>query len=100
MYHVNIPAYTYKLSDITTKSFDNRRFTMRDIGKLEKRIEKLEYYTVLSLLEQDTFNAQVRDEFGNDRFKNGILVDNFEGHGVGNTSSIDYKCSIDTQTGS
>ena len=99
LYHLNIPAYTYKLSDVTTKSFDNRRFTMRDIGKLEKRIEKLEYYTVLSLLEQDTFNTQVRDEFGNDRFKNGILVDNFEGHGVGNTSSIDYKCSIDTQTG-
>ena len=99
LYHLNIPAYTYSLSDITSKSFDNRRYTMRDIGKLEKRVEKLEYYTVLSLLEQDTFNTQVRDEFGNDRFKNGILVDNFEGHGVGNTSSIDYKCSIDTQTG-
>ena len=51
-----------------------------------------------SLLEQDTFNTQVRDEFGNDRFKNGILVDNFEGHGVG-TASTDYKCAIDTQTG-
>ena len=99
LYHVNVPAYTYQITDITSKSFDNRRYTMRDIGKLEKRIEKLEYYTVLSLLEQDTFNTQVRDEFGNDRFKNGILVDNFEGHNVGNTASIDYKCSIDTQTG-
>lgn len=99
LYHLNIPAYTYNIADITPKSFDNRRYTMRDIGKLEKRIEKLEYYTVLSLLEQDTFNIQVRDEFGNDRFKNGILVDNFEGHNVGNTASIDYKCSIDTQTG-
>jgi hypothetical protein len=99
LYHINIPAYTYSLEDITSKSFDNRRYTMRDIGKLEKRIEKLEYYTVLSLLEQDTFNSQVKDEFGNDRFKNGILVDNFEGHGVGNTISTDYKCAIDTQTG-
>jgi len=99
LYHLNIPAYTYSLSDITSKSFDNRRYTMRDIGKLEKRVEKLEYYTVLSLLEQDTFNTQVRDEFGNDRFKNGILVDNFEGHGVGNTASSDYRCSIDTQLG-
>ena len=99
LYHLNIPAYTYSISDITSKSFDNRRYTMRDIGKLEKRVEKLEYYTVLSLLEQDTFNSQVRDEFGNDRFKNGILVDNFEGHGVGNTTSSDYKCSIDTQLG-
>lgn len=99
LYHLNIPAYTYSLSDITSKSFDNRRYTMRDIGKLEKRVEKLEYYTVLSLLEQDTFNTQVRDEFGNDRFKNGILVDNFEGHGIGNTASTDYRCAVDTQLG-
>jgi len=99
LYYFNIPAYTFNIFDIKTKSIDNRRYTMRDIGKLEKRIEKLEYYTVLSLLEQDTFNTQVRDEFGNERFKNGILVDNFEGHNIGNTNSIDYSCSIDMQTG-
>ena len=99
LYHVNVPAYTYNISDITTKSFDNRRYTMRDIGKLEKRVEKLEYYTVLSLLEQDTFNTQIKDEFGNDRFKNGIIVDNFEGHGIGNTTSLDYNCAVDMQSG-
>ena len=99
LYYFNIPAYTFSLNDIQIKSIDNKRYTMRDIGKLEKRIEKLEYYTVLSLLEQDTFNTQVRDSFGNERFKNGVLVDNFEGHNVGNTNSLDYSCSIDTQTG-
>ena len=99
LYHLNIPAYTYSIDDVNIKKYDNRRYTMKDIGSLEKRIEKLEYYTVLSLLEQDTFNKQVRDEFGNERFKNGILVDNFEGHNIGNTLSQDYKCSIDTQTG-
>lgn len=99
LYYFNIPAYTFNVSDVKTKSIDNRRYTMRDIGKLEKRIEKLEYYTVLSLLEQDTFNSQVRDEFGNERFKNGILVDNFEGHNIGNTNSIDYSCAIDVQSG-
>lgn len=97
--YFNIPAYTFNISDIHVKNIDNKRYTMRDIGKLEKRIEKLEYYTVLSLLEQDTFNTQVRDEFGNERFKNGVLVDNFEGHNIGNTKSADYSCSIDTQTG-
>jgi len=99
LYTLNIPAYTANVSDIKIRSFDNRRYTMRDIGKLVKRIEKLEYYTTLSLLEQDTFNAQVRDENGNERFKNGIIVDNFEGHNVGNTLSTDYACSVDTQTG-
>ena len=33
------------------KAIDNRRYTMRDIGGLAKRIENVEYYTQLSLLE-------------------------------------------------
>ena len=55
---------------------------MRDIGKLEKRIERLEYYTTLSILEQQALNMQVKDEIGLDRFKSGFVVDNFEAHKV------------------
>ena len=40
---------------------------------------------------------QIKDEIGLDRFKSGFIVDNFEGHGIGNIKSADYKCSIDTQ---
>ena len=70
---------------------------MRDIGKLEKRIDRLEYYTTLSILEQQALNMQVKDEIGMDRFKSGFFVDNFEAHQVGNLSSLDYNCSINTQ---
>jgi hypothetical protein len=70
---------------------------MRDIGKLEKRIERLEYYTTLSILEQQALNMQVKDEIGLDRFKSGFFVDNFEAHKVGNLSSLDYRCAVDSQ---
>ena len=40
---------------------------------------------------------QIRDSIGFDRFKTGFVVDNFETHGVGEVSSADYRCSIDTQ---
>ena len=70
---------------------------MRDIGKLEKRIERLEYYTTLSILEQQALNMQIRDSIGFDRFKTGFVVDNFETHGVGEVSSADYRCAVDTQ---
>ena len=52
LYTLEIPAYTLDTEDITITRVDNRRFTMRDIGKLENRIENLEYYTQLSLLEK------------------------------------------------
>lgn len=77
------------------KLVKNDRFTMRDIGVIRDRVEKLEYYTTLSLLEKETKDLTIRDESGNDRFKNGFLVDSFIGHAVGNVYDPDYKIAID-----
>jgi hypothetical protein len=85
--------------DIDVTVIDNRRYTMRDIGKLESRIKTLEYYTTLSLLETDTSLYQIKDSQGFDRFKNGFVVDNFTGHKVGNPLDSDYKVSMDFQKG-
>jgi hypothetical protein len=74
---------------------DNRRYTMRDIGKLERRIENLEYYTALSLLEQETSRMSITDANGNVRFKNGFLVDSFNSFESADTNSPDFSCSID-----
>lgn len=83
-------------TSVSIQVIDNKRYTMRDIGKLEQRIANVEYYTALSLLEQETKSMTILDSTGLDRYKNGFLVDSFNGHGVGNSTSIDYKCSIDS----
>jgi len=72
---------------------------MRDIGRLEHRLENIEYYTQLSLLESDAKNLQIQDADGFDRFKNGIIVDNFSGHGIGDVSDNDYSISMDLAQG-
>lgn len=95
LYQFDIPAYTYESEDVKIKYIENKRYTMSDIGKLENRIANMEYYTSLSLLEKDTTDLLLKDANGNDRFKNGILVDSFLGHNVGDVSNYDYKCSID-----
>ena len=97
LFYAYIPAFTKTSKDVRVTPVDNRRYTMRDIGKLEKRIERLEYYTTLSILEQQALNMQVKDEIGLDRFKSGFFVDNFEAHKVGNLRSLDYKCAVDPQ---
>jgi len=97
LYYMYIPAFTQSGKDVRITPVDNRRYTMRDIGKLEKRIERLEYYTTLSILEQQALNMQITDAAGVNRFKSGFIVDNFETHRIGSLKSIDYKCSIDTQ---
>ena len=97
LYYVYIPAFTETGKDVRITPVDNRRYTMRDIGKLEKRIERLEYYTTLSILEQQALNMQITDSAGVNRFKSGFIVDNFETHRIGSLKSLDYKCSVDTQ---
>ena len=99
MFELFIPAYTKSLDRIRVRSFDHRRFTMKDIGKINNRVTNLERITSLSLLESDTQSKQVLDADGFDRFKSGFLVDNFRGHKIGDVNHPDYKCSIDTGMG-
>ena len=83
----------------SVEKIKNDRYTMRDIGALKERIDNLEYYTSLNLLEKDAKSLLIPDVNGLDRFKNGILVDSFTGHNVGNVFDSDYKISIDSAEG-
>ena len=95
---ITLPAYLYyprKEAKITL--VDNRRYTMRDIGKLEDRIENLEIVTSLTLLELDTKTLQVQDADGLTRFKSGFFVDDFKDNvlfGPGTKADIDVNQSL------
>jgi len=98
LYILRNPAYVANTSDVNIQYINNRRYTMRDIGTIEKRVENLEYYNTLSLLEQETFAKQdltILDSQNLPRFKNGILVDSFSGHSVADIFRSDYKAAID-----
>jgi hypothetical protein len=99
LYNLTLEPYTFGTlsNNVQVNRIDNKRYTMRDIGKLEKRIDNLEYYTSLSLLEQQTESLNIIDADGLDRFKNGFIVDNFAGHNTGDSTSPDYLCSIDME---
>ncbi|CAB5221584.1 Domain of unknown function DUF4815 [uncultured Caudovirales phage] len=99
LYNLSLEAYTFTTtaSSVKVEKIDNKRYTMRDIGKLETRINNLEYYTSLSLLEQQTESLKITDSNLQDRFKNGFIVDNFSNQNVGDTNSTDYLCAIDME---
>ena len=99
LYNLTLEPYTFATTNtnVQISRMDNKRYTMRDIGKLEKRIDNLEFYTSLSLLEQQTESLDIIDADGLNRFKNGFIVDNFSGHNTGDTTSPDYLNSIDME---
>ena len=95
LYTINFPAYVLSPEDVNFETIDNRRYTMRDIGEINKKIDRVEYYTQLSLLETAAQALQIQDSNGFDRFKNGFIVDNFDGHGIGEVTNGSHRCSID-----
>ena len=90
-----IPAYPSLPSEVKIKLLKNKRFTMRDVAKMNERLERLEYFTALSFLEKQATDTTELDADGLDRFKNGILVDPFTGWAVASTSNDGKNCSID-----
>jgi len=90
-----IPPYVMDINDIYVQQYDNRRYTMSDIGLLDKRLSNVEYYTSLNLLEVDTNTLTITDENGFNRFKNGFVVDSFQDFTVSDLQNVDFKSSID-----
>ncbi len=95
LFIVKLPPYTFNVEDIESRYIENKRYTMSDIGEIELRVQRLEYYTSLTLLERETDALTILDASGEDRFKNGILVDSFQGHNIGDILNPDYDISID-----
>ena len=78
----------------------HKRYTMFDISRLETRIQNIEFYTQLSLLETDTANLNIKDAVtGLDRFKSGFFVDNFRSHGSHAITHPNFRASIDKSQG-
>jgi len=94
---ITLPAYLYDPNDANISLVDNRRYTMRDIGKLEDRIENLERVTSLSLLEVNTQTLQVQDSQGNNRFKTGFFVDDFKNNSLINLDVSSIQVNTDSQ---
>ena len=90
LYELSIPAYTFSSSDISVNKLNYKRYTMKDISNLEKRVENLEYYTQLNLLES---NLQGKEFL--DKFKSGYIVDNFDSLTTSDTETTLHAIAID-----
>lgn len=99
IYNIELFPYTHNNTNIETDVIKNDRYRMKDIATLERRIENIEYYTALSLLEQDALGIDIKDSNGLDRFKNGILVDGFTDTIPSNIVHSEYRSAIDATRG-
>ena len=94
-----LPPYVYNVNDIKIITNTHKRYTMKDISRLDDRISNVEYYTALSLLEADTQNLTITDPSTNlNRFKCGFFVDNFSSYNGGDITNQIYRASVDANS--
>ena len=97
LYKFRLNPYTFDTSDLISTFIPNKRFTMKDIGKLEQRVTDLFELTTLSLLESNTDSLTVLDANGNTRTKAGFIADNFSSFSFSDIDNEEYRASIDPQ---
>ena len=98
---IDIPAYTRYIEDVVVTTINNRRYTMKDIGDLDKRLRNVETAISLTALESNVFNASVTDDENRQRFKSGFVTDDFVDIGAtaGDFNNIENNIAYDTQMG-
>ena len=100
LYDIPLPPYTFNMQTVNMEKFDYKRYQMKDIASLERRIQRMEEAVTLNMLEQNAINVEVKDAVtGLDRFKNGIITDTFIDHSRGDTAHPKYQAAIDPDLG-
>ena len=99
LFNVRVNGFTIDKDDVQIKRAENKRYTMQDIAQLEDRIDAVEYFTNISLLEQQAKSSPILDSDGVEIPKKGILVDGFKGHSVSDVQDPMYSASIDFERG-
>jgi hypothetical protein len=97
---LTVPAYTHSADDVVVTPVDNRRFTMSEIGKIQKRVDEVEVFTKLSIKESEISSRSLKSTTSvSEPIKTSILLDEFYGHSIADVSDSGHRCSIDYERG-
>ena len=114
---IGLPAYLFDVDDAKITLSEHKRYTMKDIAELERRIKNLEYYYKLLMEEQEAMNLKITslikadadDPSGGgekdpvapavERPKAGVIVDSFQDFLTADQEDPEFKCAIDKEEG-
>lgn len=93
---VRLPQYTTSVA-----ATQNKRYTMKDIERLDSKITQLQYYSLLSTLEQETKGRVLPSETDGsvERFKNGFFADPLVDYSFVDIADAERRIAIDTTKG-
>lgn len=94
LYVMYLPPYVNDVNDIRLQYIENKRYTMKDIAKIDKRVDRIEYYTALNSIENKAFDDTSQYEDGTEKEKFGIIGENFRNYNIADYRNPDFNCSM------
>lgn len=92
---LEIPPYTVNAFDVIISYEDNKRYTMRDIGRIEDLAINLEKAVRLQTIEVAILRNIITNEDGDILLKTGILAEDFTSLDKSDLVSGYFSCAID-----
>jgi len=95
LYTIKLPPYVADVREIKTIYNENRRFTMKDISSIEKRLQKVEFFTSLNNVENLALADKTQYEDGTEKEKYGIVGENFRNFNIADYKSSDFNAALE-----
>ena len=95
LYIITLPAYTGNVFQIQAQYIEHKRYTMQDVGVLDKRIQALELQSTLNALEQQAIQEKILYQDGiTPKGQYGIVADDFGSYTVCDNQNVDLRCHM------
>lgn len=94
LYVIYLPPYVHDMREVSLKYVENKRYTMKDISKIDKRLERVEYYTSLNNIEGRALSDPAL--FLDDKTKKekyGIVGEDFRNFNIADYKNRDFSVS-------
>jgi hypothetical protein len=95
LYTIKLPPYVADVREIRTIYNENRRFTMKDISSIEKRLQKVEFFTSLNNVENLALSDKTQYEDGTEKEKYGIVGENFRNFNIADYKNADFNAALE-----
>ena len=95
LYTIKLPPYVADVREIRSVYNENKRFTMKDIAAIEKRVEKVEFFTSLNNVENLAMSDKTQYEDGTEKEKYGLVGENFKNFNIADYKNPDFNAALE-----
>ena len=94
LYTISLPPYVSNINEIRLNYKENRRYTMKDISSIDKRLQKVEFFTSLNNVENLALSDPTEYEDGTRKEKYGTVGENFKNFNIADYRNKDFRVSL------